>query len=318
MSWLEDVLAIIGVLALAYFLLVLGWVMAARDAEARLRGKKPVDRYWRARGMRALLLAFVLVGAARGQQPTVGTFTGTAVQSDDGWIAGLVATPTPTKNAHDYALSIFKAHRDYVRAKNKDGVCCFSVMSYVYAGPEGEQTFTLGDDDKLVLHNLSLEDAVLLLLAEEVQREWDREKEWDALEAARLDKPPAKFKVGTQTWVMDDQPDWSNNRVLGDTNCNLRRVRTLETDYDKRGTVMHELMHVATGCRDDKALHHLITETATPLVKLLRDNPDIAQWLLSYKPKPVLSAIEAGATTLSCDAKKGDELSCTTTTPETR
>jgi hypothetical protein len=53
---MEEILSCIGVLALGVFVacsfILLGWDVCKDDVEARLTGKKPVDDYWRKRGMR--------------------------------------------------------------------------------------------------------------------------------------------------------------------------------------------------------------------------------------------------------------------------
>lgn len=40
------------ILALQFFGYILGWVVCSKDVENRLKGKWPVDDYWRKRGMK--------------------------------------------------------------------------------------------------------------------------------------------------------------------------------------------------------------------------------------------------------------------------
>lgn len=49
---METILAVIGCFAVIYASLALGGYLIAWDAEQRLTGKKPIDDFWRKRGMK--------------------------------------------------------------------------------------------------------------------------------------------------------------------------------------------------------------------------------------------------------------------------
>lgn len=84
---------------------------------------------------------------------------------------------------------------------------------------------------------------------------------------------------------MKSAPDGSiGTNILGDTNCTLKRVRLTVHGADKQDSMMHEMMHVATGCKTDPELHSLIYALAPGILKMLQENPDLVKYLTT---KPI-------------------------------
>lgn len=200
----------------------------------------------------------------------------------------------PAKSLREFALQRIAALEDYEKSRSSEygdfkySTATLPGFSFVINnGPV--QSFTVHRDGKIDLDGLTLEDAVLVLYSEEADRQLVDLQRFDSeekqREEARKSVPPKNFRLGKKQWSMSNQPDWSHGAVLGDTNCGLKRVRILETDPDKRGTVMHELMHVASGCQDNAGLHNLIYQLAPNLVKLLRENPDVVEYLTKKEDK---------------------------------
>lgn len=51
---------VLGFVVWTYTAFLFGFMVCARDAERRLKHLKPVDTYWRRRGMQVVLVCFVL------------------------------------------------------------------------------------------------------------------------------------------------------------------------------------------------------------------------------------------------------------------
>jgi hypothetical protein len=237
--------------------------------------------------MIVLTLFLLLSAGARAQNQ------GATKQGDAGFAvaAGFAAAPeaaAPPMTLREFALQRIGALEDYAKSRPaEDGGFTYAAPvapSFSFKVSNGPvQSFTVHRDGKIDLHGLTLEDAFLALYSNEVDRQLEELRRFDAAEKerelSRKSVPPKSFRLGKKRWSMSNQPDWSGGTVLGDTNCDLARVRILDADPDKRGTVMHELMHVASGCRDDPGLHDLIYRLAPNLVRLLRENPDVAAYL---------------------------------------
>lgn len=205
------------------------------------------------------------------------TFTGTA------------AEPVPS-NAHEYAIQEFKEYYDYSsRDRVPDQFFMVHRSTFTFAGG-AKQGFSIDKDGEIALQNMTLEDALLSTVALQSRESLDRMKEWDrkekAKEVAKASVPPSRVRLGTAKWNMENIPDWSQGKYLGTTYCGLNKVKILEDGPDKQGTVMHEMMHVVSGCKDNPEIHSLITQIAPGLVRLLQENPDLVKYLTTPSVKP--------------------------------
>lgn len=166
----------------------------------------------------------------------------------------------------------------------------YSVMRYVehFAGePEGVNSIYAQHDGTIRTEGMWTEhDWLTVLVGQKAEEEVVSRKNFQIELKAALDKPPVKLRTVTGIVNVKDVTRWSAY-ISGDTNCELRRIRTVSTDPEKRVTALHEMMHVASNCNGDEQLHRAIQQIAPRLLRLLRDNPDMVDWLLSRKPKPV-------------------------------
>jgi hypothetical protein len=101
-------------------------------------------------------------------------------------------------------------------------------------------------------------------------------------EQATASVPPAHFKSGKADWDVLNIPAWStNDGLMADTNCYLKRIRVKEDGSDKPDSVLHELLHVATKCDPSPRVHEIIYGLAPALLKILQDNPDMVAYLMT-------------------------------------
>lgn len=193
-------------------------------------------------------------------------------------------TPTPT-DAHTYALQTIATWKKYI--EQTTGGHYYSDFQYNMKFMNGDQSFAI-KDGKVFFQNISAEDAVLLMFSDVARRQmadWEAyEKQKRQEEAEIASVPPAIIKAHGGTWNVQNIPDWSKGKYLGLTFCNLNLIDILNTDPNKRATVMHEAMHVASGCRDTPGYHDAISDLSPKLLKLLQDNPDLVQYLFSDAP----------------------------------
>lgn len=193
-------------------------------------------------------------------------------------------------NAHNYALSRINELHDYMKARGSN-----QSVDYVYrfiGGPSpGKEQSVAIEDGKVELENITMEDAVLLLYSSEAERTLESMKEWDRRGKEReeriADKPPDKMKVGPDKWDVHNLPAWSTDgTLLGDTNCADKRIRLLETGYGKPDSMLHEMLHAATGCSHDLELHRTIYAMTPKLLKMLQENPDLVKYLTTPPVRP--------------------------------
>lgn len=196
------------------------------------------------------------------------------------------ATPLPM-NAHDYALSRISELHDYMKARGSN-----QAEDYVYRfiggrSPGKEQSVAI-KDGKVELENMTMEDAVLLLYSTEADNTLTSMKEWDRNEKERIaSKPPDKMKVGPDKWNVHNQPAWSTDgTVLADTDCASKSIRILETGPGKPDSMLHEMLHAATGCSHNLELHRTIYAMTPKLLKMLQENPDLVKYLTQPIVKP--------------------------------
>lgn len=204
---------------------------------------------------------------------------------------GIFSTP-PTadfpKNVHDYALQKIKEFDDYQKSKpSKLGTLVMVEQGYSFSfrfnSSTTVQSFSLDKDGKFIGDNLSMEDALLWMVAMDEERRLAEQKRWDRSmkesEDAIKSVPPAKFRFGGERWLLYNGPAWTYVNVSADTTCAIKRVRVLEDDHEKQSDVFHELMHVASGCRNGARVHEVISNLSGPLLKLLQENPDMVDYL---------------------------------------
>lgn len=175
-------------------------------------------------------------------------------------------------NAHEYALGVFKRH-----AKS-------DVVRYYFEGLDGHQSFSVNSEGQFEGDGISEHDALLALEASRMEDMDARQADFDRTEAimaaTKADPPPTTIRFGKHVYKVDDVNVFSPY-VLGDTTCALRQIRTVNTNPQKRATVLHEAMHVATNCNLDPSLHRAIHQMAPKLLELLRENPALVAYLTS-------------------------------------
>ena len=208
----------------------------------------------------------------------------------------LIVDNSGPKNAHEYALQTFKEWKEYMDARDARLTAKMAAKGltlipsdvhnserYISSPFGGEiRTISIDENGNIILTNTTMEEAILLVVANEMNRELDNIKIWDADDAARdaakKSVPPSTMKVGAASVRIEDQSLWAAY-TLGDTNCATRKINLLNDSSEKKSTLLHEMMHVATNCNAAPALHRAITQMAPALLKLLQDNPEIVKYL---------------------------------------
>lgn len=191
---------------------------------------------------------------------------------------------TSTVDAHGYALSVIKEFADYQKSKNATrGNSYWYGITYMH-GSTIQSVGVNQDTGMPELHNISLDDAFLLMYSTEVGVMLADEKRFDDKERAIASIPPLKLKATGKTYKVQNVPQWNAN-VAADTNCGLNRVRLVDRFPDKKDSLLHEMMHIATNCDATPALHRAITRLAPELLKLMRENPDMVAYLMRTEEK---------------------------------
>lgn len=224
---------------------------------------------------------FLIVCSAAAQTPEPALTPTTGQGADTMWIVQQTK-PFPF-TAHDYALSRINELRDYERSKGTDRTTDYMYRFIGGTSPGKEQSVAI-TDGKVELENMTMEDAVLLLYSSEADRTLTSMKEWDRQEKMREEAkasiPPDKMKVGPDKWNVHNLPAWSKDpTVMADTTCALKRIRILEDGYNKPDSMLHEMLHAATGCSQDIELHRTIYAMTPKLLKMLQENPDLVKYL---------------------------------------
>lgn len=189
------------------------------------------------------------------------------------------------KNAHEWAMQVFQQYKDYHKSQghnfHSDSITMFQIIN-----GDLRQQILLDWDGKVDLRGITLDDAMLSVLAFQTQESLDREKEWDRQEKVREEEsqhnPPPSLKAGSGKYKITPVHQLPAD-VLANTQCTTKQINVLIEQDAKRTSVMHEMMHVASNC--DESVHRAIYELARPLLKLLQDNPDMADYLLK-RTKP--------------------------------
>lgn len=235
------------------------------------------------------------------QDPVVWNTCSGAVQAER-CLPVTLAPITAPSNAHEMALSIFADYAAYQKVKTAKLRAAFSdnegmtitgafdakeLIRYSYQLADSSlQSFSVGYDGKVEYDHLTPEDALLMVEANTLQMRMLEEREQDREDARReaakrTDVPPKILRYQGQIFKIDHMTeDWSGGLAAADTNCFIGRIRVLATLPDKRETVMHELMHVATHCNENPSLHHSISAISPGLVKLMRENPALVDYLM--------------------------------------
>jgi hypothetical protein len=206
--------------------------------------------------------------------------------------------PAP-KTTREYAVSLLHTYRDYMMKRDAEregkpdaqGITWTTSSipgAYWYAESinAGGSKVSIDFDGKVSYSGkeLTAEDALVLLVAIQLDQQLKEMEEQDKQEARakeeRASVPPAKLKSGQKTFDVRNVAKVDNKNSLGSTNCDYDHIRILMTDPNKRVGVLHEMMHVATWCNADPALHKAIYELQYPLLKLMQDNPDMVDYLM--------------------------------------
>lgn len=225
-----------------------------------------------------LMLATVAFGQQEKPQPPIFAFANSDALS---W---------SPHNAHEMALEEFRRYRDYQENKPKSYGSLYPnidhefVISYTASfKDQPSQSFTIEMDGTITLNNITAEDALLLLASDMSRNNLTSMKEFDRQQAQRDEErkvnPPTKLRAGKKNFKVSSVP-LLDNGVLGNTNCSTQHINILMSDGAKRVGVLHEMMHVATGCDGSSSLHRAIYRLQVPLLKLLQDNPDMVDYLL--------------------------------------
>lgn len=193
------------------------------------------------------------------------------------------------QSVREYAQSIIKEYSEYMISHGH--FTDYTVMVFSFTGATYNSSFAIEKDGSITLNHISAEDALLAMAAiragdslREMQL-WDRDE--TKRKQAEASVPPTDFRYGTTHWKTQKAKDGTiGDGVLADTNCTLKRVRLTIHGEDKQDSMMHEMMHVVTGCDFNPELHGLIYELAPGIVKILQENPDLVKYLTT-KPKPV-------------------------------
>lgn len=192
---------------------------------------------------------------------------------------------------HDYMISQVKQWTAHEKDKYP-GVQVLMPLNIAYTTKDGKRSSLIVDEDgELHFDNMTAEDALLMLISEEIYRTMESNKLSDYYEAehkkAMADIPPPKVKVEGKYWPIWNVPQYDQDaNILASANCNARWIKVRDDRTEKRTSVMHELMHVATGCDKDEKLHSVIYRMAPALLKLMQDNPDVVNYLMT-KPEEV-------------------------------
>lgn len=236
--------------------------------------------------IRVLMVMMAMTMAAQAQQTIV--FTPPIYNIGD---ASYVwqSDPDAPHDMHSYAMSQIRDFNDYEDSKSNLAAKFPTDFLYMYTSRDNRQTIAVDRDGKVTLDGVTMEDAFLMLYSDRLKETMDRQFIWDQQEKdrqeAKKDVTPHEVMYHGNPWEIAERPDWSKGKVLGDTRCSLKSIRILEDRTDKRGTMLHELMHVASGCKDNFEIHSLISQIEPGLLKILQDNPDMVDYL-TKKPKP--------------------------------
>jgi hypothetical protein len=205
--------------------------------------------------------------------------------------------PTP-KSPREYAVSILHNYRDYMAKRDAEregkpdaqGITWTTSSvpgAYWYAESinAGGSKVSIDFDGKVTYSGkeLTAEDALVLLVAIQLDQQLKEMEEQDRKEAEAKEEqasvPPTTLKAGKKTFAVKNVPKVAGG-ALGNTNCGYDRIHILMSDPNKRVGVFHEMMHVATWCNGDPALHRSIYQLEYPLLKLMQDNPDMVDYLM--------------------------------------
>jgi hypothetical protein len=103
-------------------------------------------------------------------------------QSTDVFDINPYVAPDPPKNAREYALGIFKSYREHQAKQYPDAESGWKgyMTSYTFTMGGTVQKFSVDLDGHIDLENITMEDALLSMLAIKAQESLDWEREWDA------------------------------------------------------------------------------------------------------------------------------------------
>lgn len=185
--------------------------------------------------------------------------------------------------ALSYAERTIQLYMNYVAGIQRGDI--FIVRFLV---GDADQYVTISQQGELEFHNMTEHDALMLMIAQQVYGDMTRMQQYDHEREERDSRPPSTLRTpnGVRFRISQhrDLGETEAGTTLADTNCSLERIRVRMDDGDKRGSIMHELMHVASGCSDRvTTLHRAIYDLSDPLLRLLQENPDMVDYLTKRK-----------------------------------
>jgi hypothetical protein len=262
-----------------------------------------------------LVLVIGVQGLGQAQTQVQGPGQAQPSANEDLFKTWLPAAGPEPKNARAWALSEMRKYDEAEKAREQRwgyGFVWTRGVSYAFYGTDGAQTATIKEDGSVDLVNLTMEDLVLMLYANQLDRQMEQQAAVDDEERARAemkkDQPPGQLRLGSEVWSVDTEPDWSHGYLAGDTNCALRRVRLLNDDKEMRADSLHEALHVATGCSDRPNVHHAISLAAPRLLDLMRQSPALVAWWMKGVPGFKYEAPAASVHRADCVEGSGDKL----------
>lgn len=254
--------------------------------------------------MKQMIMVVLLSTALLAQQPKqseppkVSEFTGFMVDTTS-------SEAGRPKTVREYAMQQFKEFNDYNKLNGMD----HQEFSLTWQSGGTYQEAIINGDGKVVLNNMTLEDALLYLVATQIGDELRKEYKWDTekkkAEEERKTNPPTTLKSSKGIYKITPVHKLPAD-ILATTNCRENDIDVLISQNTKRASVLHEMMHVATDCDGSPSLHRSIYELSNPLLKLMQDNPAMVDYLMN-KTKTEWPAIAPGSIHLILDSVQAKE-----------
>lgn len=192
------------------------------------------------------------------------------------------------KTPREYALSRLKAADDYFKQKEEDqrhrsGQSTHywnSAFSYTFLFGDKRSSFSVDLDGHVAIEGMTAEDALVYLAAQESDRNLELAKKWDEEEDAKRDTPPPPAIHANNIPVRVEVIDRWSPYIEADSNCAARKIRLVNSSKEKRESMLHEMMHVASNCSQDEQLHRAIQQISPKLLQMMRSNPKLVEWMM--------------------------------------
>ena len=208
----------------------------------------------------------------------------TLAHSAHSWSSNGILLNAPSSSLREWAIRDINEWKDYMKVKPYGAG--YNDISFCERGRCA--TVNVSRDGQITTDGISIEDAFLLLysvrMADSLRQYKDIDRQFKAEEAALANKPPQRLRGPNGPYRVHDIPQWQKN-VNGETHCKQRWIKLQNNWPDKPTVMMHEMMHVATGCDAEKGLHQDIYRMAPALLELMKNNPDVVEWMLGLRPQ---------------------------------